>query len=341
MEADWDVPEVDDAPEESVASAVDFPAFVLEGLLDAAWSLPGLTVEWARLDGSSLSTIASAGPRPAPPRPASVDLASAPRLLSSLQRTKDTLEIEDLDADSRTQGEPERFPGLRAVYWLPVTPPGPIRAFVMLSSHRPRTWGRKDAHAIERLGPLLGVAHEVLELRHALRESRHRLREEERRRAATCSLGQLIIAELRELLERTTSASSRAAELTEELALVCSDRVGERLTELVDVVHCFDAIAAQAPQLTVEVEPRTDAFVTTHRAGLLRLLHQVVQTWPGALSVCVRGQSEAVECSFSSTERLPALPWPVVMEQRLLGATLTSESPATLDLRLPRRPPID
>jgi len=271
------------------AAGSDIPAPVLEALVDAAWGLRGLRVAFARLEGTSLQILAAAGPeRPFDPALRAVELQDLPRLRTTLLSNREPVAIEDIEHDSLTRSAPGAWGTTRAVLMVPI--PGshahgsPMVALV--ESARPRTWGKSEHLALERLLPLLAMAADNLDLRWRHRALEDDLRTLERQSSASQALGSIVTEELRRTLsamERPTADTplllAHARTLLEALSSSFGPRVGERICEPLDLQAVLFALlprvrALLGPHGAIAVARCAEPMPALHafRPGVERLV---------------------------------------------------------------------
>lgn len=327
------------------------PEAVVEALVDAVWSLPGLRVSFGRIGPDRvLRFVACTGDDERPPLSgAAIELAQAPALMEMLRRAEQVIAIEDVLVDLRTRPVAEAFQdvGARSCLLLTVgrrSDRSLPHGFVALDAPRPRSWGRKEETVLQRLLPVVSMALDNVVLTESVRHLNASSLDQERSLAAVRGIMAAVIHEGERLLTATRARVhadvtaeillERVSALFSELGQLATGRVAERFEERVDVHTLLEslrpALAGLLPRgVVVEVErPSCACQVLAHRAGLERLILNVVVY---AARTASEGQRVAFRCTCAAGKVHLRIEGDALVCDEALAAIHPRSDPAFID----------
>lgn len=242
------------------------PTAALDALIETAWSFPGFRCSYGAFEGNrAIRFHTSAGAESqAALDSVRIDVSDAPRFVEALRAGDGPVAFEDVRADSRTRPVAEAFEEFdcRSMLILPLHHGRRLAGVVMMDQDLPRTWGPKEAAALDRLAPLMALTLEHVEAKAELESIRANGARHERRitaiRGVTAGVAldaTRILGAMRKTIDSdrqaTKSLLSQLERVVDELDRV--QRGPSRLTEPFDLAG---ALREFTPGLTALTQAR-------------------------------------------------------------------------------------
>lgn len=292
------------------------PMAALDALIETAWSFPGFRFSYGAFEGSrAIRFHTSAGAETqAALDCVRIDLSDAPRLVEALRSGEGPIAFEDVRSDSRTRPIAEAFDeiGCRSMLILPLLRGRRLAGIVMMDRDLPRTWGAKEAAALDRLAPLMALTLEHVEAKAELESTRASGARHERRIAAIRGVTAGVALDAGRILnairktvdtdrQATRSLMDQLERLVDELDRV--QRGPSRLTEPFDLARALREITPGLNALTharVRLDEKHQGTVDVEGnvTGVERLLVNLITHVTKAAST---GQALTLELSHDAT----------------------------------------
>jgi len=351
------------------------PDAIIDALVETAWSLPGLRVSYGRfIDSRTLRFLASAGADDLPKLPGMTLSLEGVALRKALGTTDEVVAFEDLATDprSRAVAGPLATAGIASMLLLPIRQERERLPFgvVGLDASCPRSWGRHEIIALDRLAPLVSLALTSAGLAEALARAESCIQHQERQLAAVRGRAAAITHDANIILDALRQ-SRMSDELTQQLegllhevGMLGDTRSAERAREWIDLGELLHTLRPNLELLSgrsIHVVGHVTERIQAHRAGLVRLLVNLCTSKRGTsnlevpilVSVAREDDKVVIRLEDPLGDVIRAAPaaaddeirelhhgmelgaWLVHTEVLLHGGSIRARTPTNLELRLP------